>query len=164
MTDDLNRLDKLEKINKIKDSIKWLDSKTKEKIEKNLNVDKWLGNLINERLIVSNQRLATVPEVDTSRSDDITFLKEVPLRTRKPRRKLIRREFSIDDNDIDFAKVVIPDKRKRKLTEQENNRTKRQIIENEVEFIKQVPPHPRDRLKRRKINNELRRINTVFLQ
>ena len=94
----------------------------------------------------------------------VTFLKEVPLRTRKPRRKLIRREFSIDDNDIDFVKVVIPDKRKRKLTEQENNRTKRQIIENEVEFIKQVPPHPRDRLKRRKINNELRRINTVFLQ
>ena len=66
----------------------------------------------------------------------VTFLKEVP------RRKLIRREFSIDDNDIDFVKVVIPDKRKRKLTEQENNRTKRQIIENEVEFIKQVPQNP----------------------
>ena len=79
LTDDLNHIDRLEKINKIKDFVKGLDTKTREEIGKNLNVDKWLGNLINERLIVPNQRLATTSEEDTSRSDDVTFLKEVPL-------------------------------------------------------------------------------------
>ena len=77
LTDDLSQIDRLEKITKIKDFVKGLDTKTREEIEKNLNVDKSLGNLINERLIVPNQSLAMIPEEDTSRSDDVTFLKEV---------------------------------------------------------------------------------------
>ena len=83
LSNDLNQIDRLEKINKIKHFVKGLDTKTREEIEKNLNVDKWLGNLFNERLIVHNQSLAMIPEEDTSRSDDVTFLKEVPLRRKR---------------------------------------------------------------------------------
>ena len=107
LSNDLNQIDRLEKINKIKHFVKGLDTKTREEIEKNLNVDKWLGNLINERLIVHNQSLAMIPEEDTSRSDDVTFLKEVPLRRKRSIRKLVKREFPINDNDndIDINKI-----------------------------------------------------------
>ena len=54
LSNDLHQIDRLEKINKIKHFVKGLDTKTREEIEKNLDVDKWLGNLINERLIVPN--------------------------------------------------------------------------------------------------------------
>ena len=164
LTDDLNQIDRLEKITKIKDFVKGLDTKTREKIEKNLNVDKSLGNLINERLIVPNQSLAMIPEEDTSRSDDVTFLKEVPLRRKKPVCKLVKCEFPINDNDndIDLIRYVSPT-RKCKQNKQENNKTKRQIVENEVEFVKKVLSHPRDRLKRRKIKSKLRTNRTAYL-
>ena len=164
LTDDLSQIDRLEKITKIKDFLKGLDTKTREEIEKNLNVDKSLGNLINERLIVPNQSLAMIPEEDTSRSDDVTFLKEVSLRRKKPVRKLVKREFPINDNDndIDLIRYVSPT-RKCKQNKQENNKTKRQIVENEVEFVKKVLSHPRDRLKRRKIKSKLRTNRTAYL-
>ena len=57
----------------MKDFVKGLHTKTWEEIEKNLNVDKWLGNLVNQRLIVPNQRLARTPEEDMSGSDGVTF-------------------------------------------------------------------------------------------
>ena len=48
-----------------------------------------------------------IPEEDTSRSDDVTFLKEVPLRRKRSIRKLVKREFPINDNDndIDINKI-----------------------------------------------------------
>ena len=163
LSNDLNQIDRLEKINKIKHFVKGLDTKTREEIEKNLNVDKWLGNLINERLIVHNQSLAMIPEEDTSRSDDVTFLKEVPLCRKRSIRKLVKREFPINDNDndINFIRYVSPT-RKRKQSKQENKKTKRQIIENEVESVKKVLFHRRDRLKCRKIKNELRKNKTSY--
>ena len=110
LSNDLNQIDRLEKINKIKHFVKGLDTKTREEIEKNLDVDKWLGNLINERLIVPNQSLAMIPEGDTSRSDNVTFLKEVPLRRKRSIHKLVKREFPVNDNDnnIDLIRYVSP--------------------------------------------------------
>ena len=158
LTDDLNHIDRLEKINKIKDFVKGLDTKTREEIGKNLNVDKWLGNLINERLIVPNQSLSMIPKEDTSRSDDVTFLKKVPLRRERSVRKLVKREFPINDNDndIDLIRYVSPT-RKCKQSKQENNKNKRQIIENEVEFVKKMLSHPIYIFKRRKIKSELKK-------
>ena len=88
-----------------------------------------------------------IPEEDTSGSDDVTFLKEVLLRRKKPARKLVNSKFPINnnDNDIDFIRFVSPT-RKRKQSKQENNKTKRHIIENEVEFVKKVPSDRRDDL------------------
>ena len=109
-----------------------------------------MRNLINERLLVPNQRLAMIPEEDTSHSDEVTFLKEVPLCRKKRVRKLVNREFPINDNDIDFIRYVSPI-RKRKQSKEEKNKTKRQITENKVEFVKKVLSHPRDGLKSCKI-------------
>ena len=163
LTDDLNQIDRLPKINKIKDFVKGLNTKTREEIQKNLNVDKCLGNLINERLIVPNQSLAMIPEEDMSRSDDVTFLKEAPLRRKRSVRKLVKHEFPINDNDndIDLIRYVSPT-RKCKQSKQENNKTECQIIENEVEFVKKVLSHPRDRLKRRRIKSELKKNRAVY--
>ena len=122
-----------------------------------------MDNLINQILIVPNQRLARIPEEDMSGSDDVTFLKEVPLPRKKPVRKLVKSEFPINDNDIDinFIRYVSPT-RKRKQSKQENKKTKRQIIEKEVEFVKKVLSHQRDRLKCRKIKNEFRKNKTGY--
>ena len=122
-----------------------------------------MDNLINQILIVPNQRLARIPEEDMSGSDDVTFLKEVPLPRKKSVRKLVKSEFPINDNDndINFIRYVSPT-RKRKQSKQENKKTKRQIIENEVESVKKVLFHRRDRLKCRKIKNELRKNKTSY--
>ena len=135
LSNDLNQIDRLEKINKIKRFVKGLDTKTREEIEKDLNVDKWLGNLINERLIVPNQSFAMIPEEDTSRSDDVTFLKEVPLRRKRSIHKLVKREFPINDND------------------------------NDIDLIRYVSPTRKckqSKLKRRKIKIELKKNITVY--
>ena len=51
-----------------------------------------------------------IPEEDTSRSDDVTFLKEVSLRRKRSIHKLVKREFPVNDNDndIDLIRYVSP--------------------------------------------------------